>query len=157
MARPVINPSHNQQFLTKQLGVGPTQSSDLLHATKQHSKTLINLNFFFLGFLEKNRDSFSGDVREMITKSQNKYLIDLFKSELNIDTINKKNMTLSTKFRTSLDSLMRTLSMCHPFFIRCIKPNDDKVPNVSIYIDMELQYTLNICVMVIIKIIGGRG
>lgn len=85
----------------------------------------------FLGFLEKNRDSFSGDVREMISRSQNKYLIDLFKTELNIDTINKKNMTLSTKFRTSLDSLMRTLSMCHPFFVRCIKPNDEKVPNVS--------------------------
>ncbi|KAL5279589.1 hypothetical protein ACFFRR_003901 [Megaselia abdita] len=81
------------------------------------------------GFLEKNRDSFSGDVRDLISKSQNKYLIDLFKTELNIDSINKKNLTLSTKFRTSLDSLMRTLSMCHPFFIRCIKPNDDKVSN----------------------------
>lgn len=67
----------------------------------------------------------------MISRSQNKYLVDLFKTELNIDSLNKKNVTLSTKFRTSLDSLMKTLSMCHPFFIRCIKPNDDKLHNVS--------------------------
>lgn len=70
----------------------------------------------------------------MISRSQNKYLVDLFKTELNIDSINKKNVTLSTKFRTSLDLLMKTLSMCHPFFIRCIKPNDDKMHDVSSFV-----------------------
>ncbi|XP_017461631.1 PREDICTED: myosin-VIIa-like, partial [Rhagoletis zephyria] len=81
------------------------------------------------GFLEKNRDSFSMDLREMIGKSKNKFLVDIFPMEMPYDTI-KKQLTLSVKFRNSLDLLMRTLAAAHPFFIRCIKPNEDKKPNL---------------------------
>ncbi|VEN63138.1 unnamed protein product [Callosobruchus maculatus] len=38
--------------------------------------------------------------------------------------------TLSSQFRTSLDMLMRTLNACHPFFVRCIKPNEYKKPQI---------------------------
>nr|CAH7751524.1 unnamed protein product [Callosobruchus chinensis] len=38
--------------------------------------------------------------------------------------------TLSAQFRTSLDMLMRTLNACHPFFVRCIKPNEHKKPQI---------------------------
>ncbi|XP_053958036.1 unconventional myosin-VIIa [Anastrepha ludens] len=86
------------------------------------------------GFLEKNRDSFSMDLREMIGKSKNKFLVDIFPMELPYDTM-KKQFTLSVKFRNSLDLLMRTLAAAHPFFIRCIKPNEDKKPN---FLDREL-------------------
>lgn len=86
------------------------------------------------GFLEKNRDSFSMDLREMISKSKNKFLVDIFPLQLPYDTM-KKQLTLSVKFRNSLDLLMRTLSAAHPFFIRCIKPNEHKKPNVSLKTD----------------------
>ncbi|XP_053673304.1 myosin-VIIa-like [Anopheles nili] len=81
------------------------------------------------GFLEKNRDSFSADLKELVTKSSNEYLVALFGSDNSLDT-SKRSITLSLQFRNSLDSLMRTLSMCHPYFIRCIKPNDVKKPNI---------------------------
>lgn len=80
------------------------------------------------GFLEKNRDSFSMDIREMVAKSNNKYLLKIFASELQTDAV-KKQTTLSVKFRNSLDALMKTLSSSHPFFIRCIKPNESKARN----------------------------
>jgi len=46
----------------------------------------------------------------------------------------RRNQTLSEQFKKSLDLLMRTLSSCQPFFVRCIKPNELKVPEVNIKI-----------------------
>ncbi|GFY49046.1 myosin-VIIa [Trichonephila inaurata madagascariensis] len=81
------------------------------------------------GFLEKNRDTFSADLIQLIQVSNNKFLQNLFVHEIGMGTdTRKKTPTLSAQFKKSLDSLMRTLSQCHPFFIRCIKPNELKKP-----------------------------
>ncbi|RWS12698.1 myosin-VIIa-like protein 2 [Dinothrombium tinctorium] len=81
------------------------------------------------GFLEKNRDTFSADLIQLIQASKNKYLQSLFIHDIGMGTdTRKKTPTLSAQFKRSLDSLMRQLSQCHPFFIRCIKPNEYKKP-----------------------------
>ncbi|XP_018612550.2 unconventional myosin-VIIa [Scleropages formosus] len=101
------------------------------------------------GFLEKNRDALSPDLLQLMETSTNKLLKQIFaadlttktpsssnpkltvttKSSLQQTTDTKKRMpTLSSQFRHSLDSLMKTLTACQPFFIRCIKPNDFKKP-----------------------------
>lgn len=82
------------------------------------------------GFLEKNRDTVSNDLRELFSQTTNTFLFNIFAGDFLKDTT-RRAMTLSLQFRTSLDSLMRTLSACHPFFIRCIKPNEFKKPNVG--------------------------
>uniref|UniRef100_A0A8B9JE83 Myosin VIIBb n=1 Tax=Astyanax mexicanus TaxID=7994 RepID=A0A8B9JE83_ASTMX len=87
------------------------------------------------GFLEKNRDALSLDIISLIQKSSSKLLRLIFQSELNASVSrpaknnNSRISTLSGQFRHSLDSLMKALSLCEPFFIRCFKPNDSKQSN----------------------------
>ncbi|XP_063242244.1 myosin-VIIa [Bacillus rossius redtenbacheri] len=81
------------------------------------------------GFLEKNRDTFSADLLQLIHISNNRFLQTLFADDIAMGSeTRKRTPTLSTQFKKSLDSLMRTLSSCQPFFIRCIKPNEYKKP-----------------------------
>uniref|UniRef100_T1GP66 Myosin-VIIa n=1 Tax=Megaselia scalaris TaxID=36166 RepID=T1GP66_MEGSC len=81
------------------------------------------------GFLEKNRDSFSADLLQIVSQSKNKFLRHIFATDIEMGAeTRKRTPTLSTQFKKSLDSLMKTLSMCQPFFIRCIKPNEYKKP-----------------------------
>ncbi|ODN02660.1 Myosin-VIIa [Orchesella cincta] len=81
------------------------------------------------GFLEKNRDTFSGDLLQLIEISGNKFLQMLFHDDIAMGNETRKRApTLSSQFKKSLDALMKTLSSCSPFFIRCIKPNELKKP-----------------------------
>lgn len=129
--------------------------------------------YVFSGFLEKNRDALSMDLMNLIQKSSNKLLQQIFVSEqpnkLNqiimtpgnslrvrvwdvltyhaqqwqcfsrelfifftqmANDLRRQISTLTGQFRQSLDSLMKTLSLCQPFFIRCFKPNDNKLSMV---------------------------
>ncbi|KAM3603846.1 uncharacterized protein V6R79_002916 [Siganus canaliculatus] len=99
------------------------------------------------GFLEKNRDAISSDIIKMVDLSSSDLLRRIFENELSVSTVKMGNRkvimtprnslraqadnfkhvpTLSGQFRQSLDSLMKALSVCQPFFIRCFKPNNDK-------------------------------
>ncbi|KAA8589751.1 hypothetical protein FQN60_013116 [Etheostoma spectabile] len=103
------------------------------------------------GFLEKNRDALSSDLIHLVETSTNKLLKHTFQDVLSTSTIKssvnprmivtsannslrqasdskKRVPTLTGQFRQSLDSLMKTLTVCQPYFIRCIKPNDFKKP-----------------------------
>ncbi|XP_029285210.1 unconventional myosin-VIIb [Cottoperca gobio] len=102
------------------------------------------------GFLEKNRDALSSDLIQLVETSTNKLLKQAFHDVLSSSTMKstvnprmiitsansslraadgkKRVPTLTGQFRQSLDSLMKTLTVCQPYFIRCIKPNDFKKP-----------------------------
>lgn len=72
------------------------------------------------GFLEKNRDTFSADLVQIISCSKNKFLNKLFVNDINMgQETRKRALTLSAQFKKSLESLMKQLEDCHPFFIRC--------------------------------------
>ncbi|KAM4628965.1 unconventional myosin-VIIa [Polymixia lowei] len=103
------------------------------------------------GFLEKNRDALSSDLIHLVETSTSKLLKQAFRKELASSAVQisanpkmtlttqrtsarqgtdakKRVPTLSGQFRQSLDALMKTLTACQPYFIRCIKPNDFKKP-----------------------------
>ncbi|XP_056915471.1 unconventional myosin-X isoform X2 [Takifugu flavidus] len=87
------------------------------------------------GILEKNRDTFRDDILNLLKDSRLDFIYDLFEkvgsrnNEEKMGTARRKP-TVSSQFRDSLHALMATLSVSNPFFIRCIKPNMKKNPNV---------------------------
>uniref|UniRef100_A0A8C6IQ70 Uncharacterized protein n=1 Tax=Melopsittacus undulatus TaxID=13146 RepID=A0A8C6IQ70_MELUD len=97
------------------------------------------------GFLEKNRDTLHGDIIQLVHSSKNKFIKQIFQADVamvgngvcpDLDSegaashseTRKRSPTLSSQFKRSLELLMRTLSVCQPFFVRCIKPNEYKKP-----------------------------
>uniref|UniRef100_A0A8D2P7Z1 Myosin VIIB n=1 Tax=Zosterops lateralis melanops TaxID=1220523 RepID=A0A8D2P7Z1_ZOSLA len=75
-------------------------------------------------FLEKNRDTLSANVMQVVHSSKNRFLKEIFQG---MDTA-KRLSTLGGQFKQSLEKLMKILEQCQPYFIRCIKPNDYKKP-----------------------------
>ncbi|XP_063263865.1 unconventional myosin-VIIb [Prinia subflava] len=98
-------------------------------------------------FLEKNRDTLSANVMQVVHSSKNRFLREIFQVEttppslgrgtirhLGSDQVykgmdtTKRLSTLGGQFKQSLEKLMKILEQCQPYFIRCIKPNDYKKP-----------------------------
>lgn len=92
------------------------------------------------GFLDKNKDTLRSDVMEMMIKSRNGIISQMFR-DLRESTLNRtvarqgfyvtmkpRTATVAASFHESLVSLVDTMSRCHPWFVRCIKPNNLKAP-----------------------------
>ncbi|XP_008591639.1 PREDICTED: unconventional myosin-Vb-like [Galeopterus variegatus] len=105
------------------------------------------------GFLEKNRDTVYEEQINILKASKFPLVADLFhddkdsvsttsasgkgsSSKINIRSArptmkasNKEHKkTVGHQFRTSLRLLMETLNATTPHYVRCIKPNDEKLP-----------------------------
>lgn len=100
---------------------GASKDFVTLTLTKQNITTCLNIN----------RDTFSGDLLQLIHVSKNKFLQHIFSGDLNMGSETRKRApTLSSQFKKSLELLMTTLGQCNPFFVRCVKPNEFKKPLV---------------------------
>ncbi|XP_023667480.2 myosin-IIIb [Paramormyrops kingsleyae] len=98
------------------------------------------------GFLEKNRDTIPGSIRDLFINSVTPLLSVLFtatisrtgtfmprkakllqNSEDNFNSTRKQSV--GAKFRHSLAVLMEKMFSANPHFVRCIKPNSKKQPD----------------------------
>ena len=87
-------------------------------------------------FLDKNRDVLRIDFVNILQDSKLELISNIFKNEnctqpnqtLSGTATRKRMPTVAAKFNSSLNSLIETMKKCHPYFVRCIKPNDDKSP-----------------------------
>jgi myosin heavy subunit len=101
------------------------------------------------GFLEKNKDTLSPTLINLLKKSTLNVISTLAtigdedsgapaqgsgrKSDVGGRKSQKaEKSTLATKFKNDLDSLMCNLEVTVPHFIRCVKPNDAQQPNKSL-------------------------
>uniref|UniRef100_A0A8C5TV58 Myosin VB n=1 Tax=Malurus cyaneus samueli TaxID=2593467 RepID=A0A8C5TV58_9PASS len=103
------------------------------------------------GFLEKNRDTVYEEQINILKASKVKMVADLFQEEKDagaaaavgkgiprisvrsarpaFKAANKEHRkTVGHQFRNSLHLLMETLNATTPHYVRCIKPNDEKLP-----------------------------
>ncbi|MED6279634.1 Unconventional myosin-Vc [Characodon lateralis] len=97
------------------------------------------------GFLEKNRDALYEELVDTMRASKFSFLANFFQEEgqspanskgvkvkaarPSVKPANKQLRTsVGDKFRSSLSLLMETLNATTPHYVRCIKPNDEKLP-----------------------------
>ncbi|KAM7442344.1 Unconventional myosin-X [Porites harrisoni] len=86
------------------------------------------------GFLEKNRDSFRDEILNVLMESKSDFIYDIVEQmkpsapTAGTKKSSRKRPTVSSQFKTSLASLMTTLGQSHPYFVRCVKPNEKKLP-----------------------------
>ncbi|CAF1411067.1 unnamed protein product, partial [Didymodactylos carnosus] len=109
------------------------------------------------GFLDKNRDMLRSDVIDLFSSSKNTMLSlmysdirELYESHKGFNlktgrfiTMKAKTPTVSARFHDSLNHLLEIMTQCNPYFIRCIKPNNEKLANkleLSVVLE-QLKYT----------------
>ncbi|XP_063151900.1 unconventional myosin-Vb isoform X1 [Candoia aspera] len=110
------------------------------------------VEYYCEGFLEKNRDTVHEEQINILKASKYPVIVELFhdekdpvpaapsgkktSSKINIRSArpavkaaNKEHKkTVGHQFRNSLYLLMETLNATTPHYVRCIKPNDEKLP-----------------------------
>ncbi|KPJ07027.1 Myosin-IB [Papilio machaon] len=77
-------------------------------------------------FLEKNNDLLFRDMQALMARSDNTIVGTCFKDSKLMSK--KRPETAITQFKNSLNDLIKILSSKEPSYIRCIKPNDFKMP-----------------------------
>jgi myosin-7 len=104
------------------------------HYTKpKRSKTTFIINHYagevayeITGFLDKNKDMLYDDIIEIGKESKIEFVNKLFKEDVVGGGVRK---TVGTQFKDQVASLMTTLAATSPHYVRCIKPNPEKIPN----------------------------
>lgn len=135
----------------------------------QSPTCVLQVTYNSIGFLDKNRDTVAIDLIAVMRLSSRPLVVDLFggtsdkkgksrkgggrndrKKELRQSVkrvkkdMDKENrLTVGASFKFSLAELMEEMNRAQPHFIRCIKPNLDKKPDLFKLemVTKQLRYT----------------
>ncbi|EFX88395.1 hypothetical protein DAPPUDRAFT_191611 [Daphnia pulex] len=94
------------------------------------------------GFLDKNRDTLRPDVVDLLISSRIQMLSRMFqdmkkahesskmlnRGDGRFVTMKPRTATVAARFHDSLQALLESMSKCNPWFVRCLKPNREKLP-----------------------------
>lgn len=86
--------------------------------------TAKDVEYNVTGFIDKNRDEISSLIEQNSCKANNKLVAKVFEKQ----SVGPKDKSLCIKIKKEMLDLMNELSSCDLHFIRCVKPNDEKVP-----------------------------
>ncbi|CAF1195399.1 unnamed protein product [Adineta ricciae] len=132
-----------------------------INRNNKHSFTVHHyagkVSYCALGFLEKNRDTLSDSVVDMLKNSQDDLIRLLFHGNPSDGTIHLNNrlqhrtaaekdarnrLTVGAQYRNSLQVLMDRMCASHPVFMRCLKPNQQKQAHLfdATFVRAQLRY-----------------
>ncbi|XP_042216717.1 unconventional myosin ID-like [Homarus americanus] len=81
------------------------------------------------GFLEKNKDTLFQDFKRLMYSSSDHVISSMWpEGAQDITVTTKRPLTAGTLFKNSMVALVKNLACKEPYYIRCIKPNDQKSP-----------------------------
>ena len=97
-----------------------------------------------IGFLEKNKDPLSQDLKVLMQYSDDEFVAALFADKVvpgggPSRFKSAKFVGVIDAFRTSLNELVGTLKATKTHFIRCVKPNEKKAANMYVETVMKRQ------------------
>uniref|UniRef100_A0A670YQU6 Myosin ID n=1 Tax=Pseudonaja textilis TaxID=8673 RepID=A0A670YQU6_PSETE len=83
------------------------------------------------GFIDKNKDTLFQDFKRLMYNSSNPVLKKMWpEGKLSITEVTKRPLTAATLFKNSMVALVDNLASKEPYYVRCIKPNDKKSPQL---------------------------
>ncbi|NXW56574.1 MYO1G protein, partial [Eurystomus gularis] len=83
------------------------------------------------GFLDKNKDTLFQDFKRLFYNSTDPVLRAMWPDgEQSITEVTKRPLTTGTLFKNSIVALVENLASKEPYYVRCIKPNDEKSPTL---------------------------
>lgn len=96
-------------------------------------------------FCDKNKNRVSNEINNIIKNIDlqitNNYC-NVFKHNLDTKVSSIKSETTSSYFRKQMKNLLSNIKETKPYYIRCIKPNDENIPDnfVKIRVSQQLKY-----------------
>ncbi|KAL8164684.1 UNVERIFIED_CONTAM: Unconventional myosin-Ig [Gekko kuhli] len=83
------------------------------------------------GFLDKNKDTLFQDFKRLMYNSADPVLREMWpEGKQSITEVTKRPLTAATLFKNSIVALVENLASKEPYYVRCIKPNDQKSPHL---------------------------
>lgn len=83
------------------------------------------------GFIEKNKDTLFQDFKRLLYGSRNELISQMWpEGAQSLNSITKRPVSAGVLFKTSIIQLVeKNLALKEPYYVRCIKPNEDKSPS----------------------------
>uniref|UniRef100_A0A8C1M1J3 Myosin heavy chain, fast skeletal muscle-like n=1 Tax=Cyprinus carpio TaxID=7962 RepID=A0A8C1M1J3_CYPCA len=114
----------------------PAKGKAEAHFSLVHYAGTVDYNIS--GWLDKNKDPLNESVVQLYQKSSVKLLATLYPPVVEETGGGKKGgkkkggsmQTVSSQFRENLGKLMTNLRSTHPHFVRCLIPNESKIPGL---------------------------
>ena len=104
------------------------------HRTKQYFFSVKHfagpVEYNVISWVEKNRDTLNETIKDTLKTSSRELICKLFTDSGKAAAAGTKaaKITLGSQFRSQLIGLIDKIHSTEPHFIRCIKPNSEKVP-----------------------------